>query len=398
MLNRLRRTASIGVLVAAASGMPRAAEAPDARKILDDVARTYRSLTSFHFAGTISVNMTRQGTHQSFEFPVVLAAVKPGRARTEMQNPAMGMVMVTDGKTLTSYSQQAHQYQRRPAPKLPAGADTAEAMAGPGSPLGRYFAITRSLKSARWLRTQTFDLGGRRLTCDVVAADYEHPPDTHAQYSPTTFWIDRARSVVVRESTHVHVDSTARGGAMDLAQTTTFSIARINERVPDSLFTFRPPADAREVTKFEDEEGDAPNLSRQKAEDFTLRDLAGKPVQLSSLKGKVVLLDFWATWCGPCRIEMPNIQKLHRELKARGLVVLGINEGEDAAKVRPFLKKYAYDFRILLDRQQTVGRLYKVTGIPTMFIIDRTGTISAHFVGLRDERTLREALAKAGVK
>jgi peroxiredoxin/outer membrane lipoprotein-sorting protein len=396
MLNRLTRTVSIGVILAAASGTLFAAGGPDARKILDDVARTYRSLTSYHFEGTIGVDMTKQGAHQAFQFPVVLAAVKPGRMRTEMQNPSMGMIMVTDGKTLTTYSQQAHQYQRRPAPKLPAGADTAEAMAGPGSPLGRYFAITRSLKSSRWLREQTLDLGGRHWTCDVVEVEYEQPAGTHAEYSPTTFWIDRARSVVLRESTQVHVDASAQGGAMELAQTTTYVIARINEKVPDSLFTFRAPAGAQEVTKFKGEE--TADLSGRKAEDFTLGDLAGKTLQLSSLKGKVVLLDFWATWCGPCRIEMPNIQKLHREFKAKGLVVLGINQGEDAAKVKPFLKKYDYDFRILLDRQQTVGRLYQVTGIPTLLIIYRTGTISAHFVGLRDENTLREALAKAGVK
>jgi peroxiredoxin len=313
-----------------------------------------------------------------------------------MQNPSMGMIMVTDGKTLTTYSQQAQQYTRKPAPKLPAGADTAEAMAGPGSPLGRYFGINRSLRSARWVRAQTLDLGGRRPLCDVVEVEYEKPADARAQYSPTTFWIERARSVVLRESTQVHVDASVQGGAMDMAQTTNFTLARVNERVPDSLFTFRPPAGAQEVAKFQGE--DTPDLSGQKAQDFTLGDLAGKQVRLSSLKGKVVLIDFWATWCGPCRIEMPNIQKLHRELKGRGLVVLGVNQGEDADKVRPFLKKYAYDFPVLLDRQQSVAGLYKVSGIPTMVIIDRTGTISAHFVGVRDEGTLREALAKAGVK
>ena len=396
MLNRLTLTASIAALLTTASGTLPAADAPDARKVLDSVARTYRNLASFQFEGTIAVSMTRQGTHESFEIPVILAAEKPGRARTEMRNPTMGMVVVTDGTTLTSYSQQAHQYTREPAPKLSAGSDTAEAMAGPGSPLGRYFGITRTLKSARWLRAQTLDLGGRRSTCDVVAVEYEHPPEVRAQFSPTTFWIDRARLVVLRDSTQVHVDSAAQGGSMDMAQTTTFSIARINEKVPDSLFTFRPPAGAQEVSPFKGE--GAADLTGQKAGDFTLADLAGQPVKLSSLRGKVVLLDFWATWCGPCRIEMPNIQKLHRELKTRGLVVLGINQGEDAARVRPFLKKYAYDFRILLDRRQTVGRLYQVRGIPTMFIIDRTGTIRSHFVGVRDESTLREALAKAGVK
>ena len=341
--------------------------------------------------------MTRTGAHQSFDFPIIAAAVKPGRSRTEMQNPTMGMIIVTDGRTLITYAQQVNQYTRKPAPPRHAAVtDSAAAMAGPGSPLARYFGITRALKSARWVGSRSLELGGRRAECDLVEVDYDHPTSPGTEYSPTTFWIERARAVVLRESTQVRVNNPARGGLMDLAQTTTFTTARINEKLPDSLFTFRPPAGSTEVTSFQSE--NTPDLTGRQAEDFTLSDLAGKPVKLSSLRGKVVLLDFWATWCGPCRIELPSIQKLHREFKGRGLVVLGINQGETALKVRPFLKKYGYDFGILLDQQQRVGDRYQVSGIPSLFIIDRAGTISTHFVGVRDEDTLREALARAGIK
>ena len=394
MPNRLPLLAlSAATLVAMAPA--RAAGSPDARAILDRVANTYRTLTSFHFAGKVAVDMSRPGAHQAFDFPIVAAAVKPNRSRTEMQNPNMGMIIVTDGRTLTTYSQQVNQYSLRPAPPHRAATDSAAAMAGPGSPLARYFGITRALKSARWVGSRTLELGGRRAECDLVVVDYDHPTNPGAVYSPTTFWIEKARALVLRESTQVRVNNPAHGGAMDLAQTTTFTTARINEKVPDSLFTFRPPAGSTEVTQFSTEQ--TPNLTGQVASDFTLSDLAGKPVKLSSLRGKVVLLDFWATWCGPCRLEMPSIQKLHREFKTRGLVVLGINQGEDVLKVRPFLKKNGYDFGILLDAQQSVAGRYQVSSIPSLFIIDRTGTIRSHFVGVRDEDTLREALAKAGM-
>ena len=78
--------------------------------------------------------------------------------------------------------------------------------------------------------------------------------------------------------------------------------------------------------------------------------------------------------------------------------MLGINYGEDVDRVRPFLAKNKYDFRILLDRQQLVGGRYQVNGIPALFIIDKGGTIRTHFVGVRDEDTLRQALAEAGIK
>ncbi|HEY6867629.1 MAG TPA: redoxin domain-containing protein [Candidatus Eisenbacteria bacterium] len=385
---------AIGALLAAVAAA-RGAGTPDARALLDQVSRTYRGLTSFHFQGMVGVKMNRKGATQNFDFPVIAAGVKPGRWRTEMQNPVMGMTLIADGRTVVTYSQQLNQYTRKPAPPRDATADSVAGVAGPGSPLARYFSISRSLVSARWLRTQSLPLGSRRALCDVVEVVYEHPQGTGAVYSPTTFWIERGRAVVLRDSTHVRVQD-PQGGQSELAQTTTFTTARINERLPDTLFVFHPPAGATEVASFKGSE--EVDLSGQKAEDFTLDDVAGKSLRLSSLKGKVVLIDFWATWCGPCRIEMPNIQKLHREFRNKGLVVLGVNAGEEASAVRPFLKKYGYDFRILLDRDQAVGKRYQVGGIPTLFIIDKSGTISSHFVGVRDEATLREALAKAGIQ
>ena len=393
----LRRLAPIGLL-ALGLGLAHAEDAPDGRALLDNVARTYRGLTSFHFAGRITARMTKEGSNdESFDMPMVAAAAKPGRWRIGMESPTMGVVNVTNGKMDVLYSQAANQYVRKPtAPGRGGPADSAEAMAGPGSPVARYYGITRTLKSARWLGTRTLEANGTRVECDLVAAEYERPPSPGAEYSPTMYWIERGRSVVLRESTHVHGGQPGGSGEVDLVQTTTFTTARVNEALPDSLFTFRPPQGATEVKQFGAQ--NTPDLSGKKAEDFTLGDVDGKTVKLSSLRGKVVLLDFWATWCGPCRIEMPSIQKLHREFKARGLIVLGINYGEDLDRVRPFLAKNKYDFRILLDRQRLVGESYQVTGIPALFIIDKTGTIRTHFVGVRDEDTLRQALAEAGIK
>jgi peroxiredoxin/outer membrane lipoprotein-sorting protein len=395
MLNRPRLIIAIA-LGCAAAGAARSAEDHNPRRILDNVARTYRGLSSFHFQGEVGVDMSRAGAHQAMSFPILAAAAKPNRSRTEMQGAIMGMIIVNDGQTLITYAQQLNQFTKKAAPLPNPAADSAGAIAGPASPLARYFTIARSLRDAHWRGERALELSGKRVMCDVVEADYEHPAAMNASYSPTTFWIERARSIVLRESTHVHVEGAEQGGAADLAQTTTYSIARVNEKLPDSLWVFHPPAGATEVSSFQTET--TPDLSGQKAADFTLTDLSGKSLKLSTLRGKVVLLDFWATWCGPCRIEMPNIQKIHHEFKDKGLVVLGINQGETAKVVQPFLKRNGFDFRILLDQARSVSQKYQVSGIPTRFIIDKEGTIRAHFVGVRDEATLREALAKAGIQ
>src|SRR5262249_23485410 len=139
------------------------------------------------------------------------------------------------------------------------------------------------------------------------------------------------------------------GAPMDMTQTTTFHVADVGNPLPDSLFTFTAPAGAREVTELSMSGQQSPAFTGKAAASFTLSDLKGKRVSLASLHGKVVLLDFWATWCGPCRMEMPTVAKLHREFKKKGLVVVGVNVGEQADVVSRFLKQGGYDFTVLLD-------------------------------------------------
>lgn len=136
--------------------------------------------------------------------------------------------------------------------------------------------------------------------------------------------------------------------------------------------------------------------SRGKA-DFALKDLEGKEWTLSRLKGKVVLVNFWATWCPPCRREMPDMEKIHGRFKDRGLVILAISDEEDA-KVRPFIKERGYTFPVLLDPGRKVNEAFQIGGIPNSFIFDRSGKLVAQAIDGRSERQLLVLLAKAGLK
>jgi len=121
------------------------------------------------------------------------------------------------------------------------------------------------------------------------------------------------------------------------------------------------------------------------APDFTLTDMAGNEVSLAQFKGKVVVLNFWATWCPPCREEMPSMEQLYRDYGAKGLVMLAINVdkiGHEA--VAKFLKKTPYSFDILIDKEGTVSNLYGVFRYPESFIIDRNGVIVEKIIGGRD--------------
>jgi thiol-disulfide isomerase/thioredoxin len=103
--------------------------------------------------------------------------------------------------------------------------------------------------------------------------------------------------------------------------------------------------------------------------------LAGGTVRLSELKGKVVVLNFWATWCPPCRAEMPALEQAQSALGSKGLLVLGVNQMEDASVVASFMRSINLDFAIALDANGAVSRAYRVSALPTTFFIDRDGVI-----------------------
>jgi len=121
------------------------------------------------------------------------------------------------------------------------------------------------------------------------------------------------------------------------------------------------------------------------APDFTLKDLQGRTHRLSDFRGKVVFLNVWATWCPPCRIEMPSMERLHRRFRDRGLVVLAVSEDENGtAAVQPFIDEMGLTFPILLDEDGVIPPRYGVTGYPETFIIDREGRVVQHTIGPED--------------
>jgi peroxiredoxin len=115
--------------------------------------------------------------------------------------------------------------------------------------------------------------------------------------------------------------------------------------------------------------------------DFTLPLLDGKKQTLSELRGQVVFLNFWATWCGPCRMEMPSMEAVYQKLKDRGLTILAVNLGEKSDAVAAFMKEHKLTFAAALDESGRIGMQYGAQAIPTTYIIDKRGLIVSRVVG-----------------
>ncbi len=126
-------------------------------------------------------------------------------------------------------------------------------------------------------------------------------------------------------------------------------------------------------------------IKNKKAPNFCLKGLNGEKVELKNFRGKVVFLNFWATWCGPCKEEMPSMQALHHQFKEKGFVFLTISVDYAGVKpVKEFIEKHRYTFPVLIDPKGETLDLFEVRGIPTTFLIDQKGTMIGKAIGPKD--------------
>jgi thiol-disulfide isomerase/thioredoxin len=120
------------------------------------------------------------------------------------------------------------------------------------------------------------------------------------------------------------------------------------------------------------------------APDFTLRALAGPNLRLQEQRGRVVLINFWATWCGPCRQEMPLLERLHQKYRSSGFVLLGVNVDDDPRNAASVAAKLGVTFPVLLDTDKAVSRLYDLKAMPTTVLVDRDGRLRQLHRGYQD--------------
>ena len=411
--------ALIIVILLLMAGRTAAQSQPNATALLKQVAERYQKLKSYQFevkriteTRTESIDVKSESKSEEV---FSLATLKPNRSRGELKSPQFNFVTISNPSTEWLYFPRLKQYTKKEKgstkPATPESAasnpvDMFTAMFADPFPalakelvmrLTEYEQLGKKTKGVKILREEPVIVRDKKVDCYVVEVDYGTTAGPAGEEtSRNTLWIDKTRMIVLRQITYSRTPAMFVGGSVHLTVTSNFTIAEIDAPLGDALFTFVAPDGTSEVEKLSPIPP-RPSLTGKEAADFKLKDINGKEFNLHSLRGKVVLLDFWATWCGPCLVELPHIEKLHREFKDKGLVVLGIN-AEEAAVASAFMKEKGYTFATLVDTEGAVAELYDVTSIPQVLVIGKDGKVETHYFGTKTENELRVALEKVGFR
>ena len=368
-----------------------------AEHVVEKMARAFGAVKTYQATGATMFEQQARGRTQGREFSFELKLRRSDRFYFKTVLEQGGFLAAWDGKTGWVYAIHENQYQKY------------EGLAGPE----QFIEVAIPVTAIAWLPlTYTRGLlaadpksailsGVARTELRTGEAPQTYILALHQQEGPVVELLVGQQDFMLQS---VFFDLTAiirrdaaennRTLPEDFKATVTVTYANPtrDEVIDNEAFTFTPPQGAELVTEF----GPRP-LTGKPAPDFTLTSLSGQRATLSELRGRVVLLDFWATWCPPCRTAMPHLEKLRQEFGQKGLTVLGVTT-EDADTVEPFIREHKITFPILLDPDGVAARAYRVTGIPRSLIIDREGKVHADLTGWGGEEVLRAKLAELGIK
>jgi len=397
-MTRRPRLALLLPLLALATAAPATAADDGARALVDSVAARYQRLAGYRFEGLMSARATGAGLPQaqSLDVPFRYAAARPSRLAAVVRNPMMPVEAVADGESLWVSAPGLKQYTGQRAPAFGPDAKLDPQVRSFDGALSMAASLA-GYASARFTGRDTVVTAAGPVACRTVELTYA-PDSTRpgARTLPRVLWIDEARALVLRDSSTTELTHSQYGEVRQV-QETRYALAELAAPA-NAFFRFAAPADAKRVRRLGPSQG--PDDEGKPAADFTLAVLDGKgrKESLKSYKGKVVVLDFWATWCGPCRRWMPIVAKLEKETESKGVKFFAVNLREPPATVRKYVTEQKVEVPVLMDSDGRVGTAYGARSIPLTVVIGRDGRIVRSLLGVHPEEDLRDALREAGVE
>jgi thiol-disulfide isomerase/thioredoxin len=396
-------------------------ENQDALKFLDEVLAKYTSATTYHIEAIIESRSSSELSN-SWSKKFFTAYEAPGkRYRFEARSTQGAGSVISDGTTEWEYRPFYEEYKTQPAgtfghpfQKGPVWQDVSIEVEA-YSLRTNFGLVGSNLKSAHFLAPETIKMDGRSIPCIVIQfnSQDERNPDSGADRSKrtTTLWIEKKNHVIVKNLLVYDAFVPWAGdrpvpGARPIhnESTTIYPVVTLDEPIADSVFTFSPPATAKIVTTLTDpgtafsayspQTRKVPDMAGTALPEITLHALDGSSFSPTSLRGHPVLIDMWATWCGPCLVQMPSLDRIFKATKNTGLVVLGVDQDKDPQDAADYLHRKNFTWANY--HADAKGLHLAHSGIPFYVLIDAEGKILYAHTGADDEQGLEDAIKNLG--
>ena len=373
----------------------------DAKPLVDQINQAYSQLKSLEMSGTISAEFVIDGsTAQKPSAHFSASYVAPNKFRHEIKEDVL---LGSTGQKVYSYKTDESAYTLSDAPKdrAIASKDLPQEVAALLELQNPSLMLALSKDPAAELTQNVAEISKIE---DTRIGDASCPTIKLAlsDKSTMTLAIDPQTHLIRRATEDLTAGLKERRAALNSAVVTIdYSKITPDGESKDDQFAWAPPLGAKNAAAMAQahplEGVPASTLEGKSAPAFKLQSLTGNNIALGALKGKVVVLDFWATWCGPCRASLPHLDKLYKEEKGKGVEFFAVNQREDKGDVEQFVKETSLSVPVLLDLDGSIGDSYGVEGIPTTVVIGKDGKVRKVFVGFGDdsEDQLKMAIQQA---
>jgi peroxiredoxin/outer membrane lipoprotein-sorting protein len=368
----------------------------DARTLLDAVDGAYAKLKALDVSGTVSVKIKIEGeADESHSTSFTGSYLAPNKFRHEAKDDvlmgATGSKMYTFRADKNAYTQADEPKDRVTSNDWPKEIAEVLGSQNPSIMLALCKSASGELLDEVAAADKAEDTHIGDASCPTLKLKLNDDSTMLAIFDPESHLLWQTRTDVTAPLKKRRADLNSA------VVTTEYSRVKMDEELKDGTFAWTPPvgaadADAAAAPLAADGIA-AASLKGKAAPAFKLPGVDGKEVSIASLKGQVVVIDFWATWCGPCKLSLPHLDKMYQAEKANGVQIFAIDEQEDLKDVTDFIKETKLGVPVLMDRDAKVGEAYGVEGIPQTVVIGKDGKVREVFVGFSEK--MPEMLAKA---